>query len=240
MNGNQKTAGVLGGMGPEATVDLLARVVKLTDATDDQDHVRCLVDQNPRVPSRIKYLLEGGYVSPGPCLAEMARNLERIGADFLCIPCNTAHHWHGEVAAAVDIPVLNIASLASRQTAALLSPAATGRKRVGILASPAVRLTGVYDAPCAEFDLLPVYADDDYEQRLLALIKAIKAGDDGPRATAEFAEIVRHFEEKGADALIVACTELSMLDCRTDLPVIDAADALAREIVTLAGAKLKN
>ena len=85
-------AGILGGMGPEATVDLMHRIIAHTDARDDIDHVRCIVDNNPKVPSRIKALLEGGGESPAPCMADMGRRLEAWGADFLCIACNTAHN----------------------------------------------------------------------------------------------------------------------------------------------------
>lgn len=235
----KKVAGILGGMGPEATVDLMARIVKFTDAQDDIDHVHCLVDQNPHVPSRIKYLLENGEVSPGPCLAEMARKLEKIGADFLCIPCNTAHNWYAEVCAAVDLPVLNMVSLASGNAASQLNFDKSGKKRVGILASPAVRMTGLYEAPLRDNGLVPLYADEEYEKKLLSIIRAIKSGDSGSAIQERFSEVIRHFEKKGADALIIACTELGVLKADTQLCAIDAADALAREIVIRSGAKLK-
>ena len=146
----EKTAGILGGMGPEATVDLMRRIIAHTDARDDADHVRCIVDNNPKVPSRIKALLEGGGVSPGPCLADMARRLEAWGADFLCMACNTAHNYYGEVRAAVGIPVLNMVELTARAASELAPGGAAG-----ILASPAVRLTGLYEGPCAALGLTP-------------------------------------------------------------------------------------
>lgn len=230
------TVGILGGMGPEATVDLMQRIISHTSAADDIDHVRCLVDQNPKVPSRIKYLLEGGSVSPGPCLADMARGLEANGADFLCIACNTAHNWHGEVAAAVGIPVLNIIEIASAAAAQKLG----GRPgKVGILASPAVRLTGLYKNPLARLGLEPLYAGEDDEKRLLGVIRSIKAGDTGEDVRSAFAGIVRHLEERGADALIIACTELGVIGAVTKLPLVDAADALAAAIVEKAGGSLK-
>ena len=86
----RKVAGILGGMGPEATIDLMKRVFRATPAQDDRDHVHLLVDNNPQVPSRIQALLEKTGESPGPCLCDMARKLESWGADFLAMPCNTA------------------------------------------------------------------------------------------------------------------------------------------------------
>ena len=106
-----KTVGILGGMGPEATVDLMQRVIDATPAIDDVDHIRMLVDNNPKVPSRIKALIDVTGKSPAPCMIDMARGLEKQGADFLVIPCNTAHHYYSDVAAAVDIPVINLIEL---------------------------------------------------------------------------------------------------------------------------------
>ncbi|MFW6037888.1 MAG: aspartate/glutamate racemase family protein, partial [Desulfonatronovibrio sp.] len=108
----EKIAGILGGMGPEATVDLMNRVIKATPAKDDEDHIRMVVDNNPKVPSRIKALIQGDGSSPGPCLREMARKLESWGVDFLAMPCNTAHFYHQEIQEAVSIPVLDMISLA--------------------------------------------------------------------------------------------------------------------------------
>lgn len=233
-----KTAGIIGGMGPEATIDLMRRIVAHTKAGDDADHVHCLVDQNPKIPSRIKVLLEGGDVSPGPCMAGMAKRLEEGGADFLCIPCNTAHNWYGEVAASVQVPVLNIIEIASEAASEKLGGLQSVRSKVGILASPAVRLTHLYEEPCSKNGLVPLYADKDMENQLLEIIKRVKAGDAGAKTQEMYAEVVRHMEKRGAQALIVACTELGILDINTSLPVVDAADALAVAIVREAGAEL--
>ncbi len=111
MENNEKVAGIIGGMGPEATVDLLQRVIKRTPVLDDKDHIRCIVDNDPKIPSRIKAIIEGKGEDPGPYLAKMARQLESWGADFLAIPCNTAHFYYESIANAVNIPVLNLIQL---------------------------------------------------------------------------------------------------------------------------------
>ena len=95
-------------MGPEATVDLMQRIIRLTPALDDADHIRCIVDNNPKVPSRIKAIIEGNGEDPGPCMADMGRRLESWGADFLVIACNTAHYYYDAVQEAVNIPVINL------------------------------------------------------------------------------------------------------------------------------------
>lgn len=223
-------AGILGGMGPEATVDLLHRIIAHTDARDDVDHVRCIVDNNPKVPSRIKALLEGGGESPAPCMADMGRRLEAWGADFLCIACNTAHNYHAAVQEAVRIPVLDMIGLTA-QAVAERHPRA---RRVGLLASPAVRLTRLYEKPCACRGLEVVYPAPMEEPRLLGVIKDIKAGRTDEVVRAAFAGVTDHLAARGADVLVVACTELGIICGDNDVPVVDAADVLAETVVETA------
>ena len=106
-NESSLLVGVLGGMGPEATVDFMSKLISFTPGDDDQDHIRLLVDQNPTVPNRQDALLRGG-ISPGPVLADMARGLEAGGCAFLVMPCNTAHAFQDDIKAAVDIPFVSI------------------------------------------------------------------------------------------------------------------------------------
>lgn len=229
---SKKICGILGGMGPEATVDLMARIVRFTDANEDGDHVHCIVDQNPQVPSRIKAILEGGP-SPGPVLAKMAKNLQEAGADFVCMPCNTAHHWLLEATGDIKIPFLDMPSLATAQIAG------KGSKKCGILGTTATREKKVYDPHCAKYGLEICYPDDEDQAELLKIINEVKGGNYSGREA--FAKIASNMIEKGADSLIIACTELGILGLPDDLAanVVDAPDALAKEIIIQAGAKLK-
>ena len=106
----EKIVGVIGGMGPEATVDFMARVLAFTDGSEDQDHARMLVDNNPKVPSRQLALLDDGE-NPGPVMADMARGLETAGAEFIVMPCNTAHAYAAAIRDAVSIPLVSIVDL---------------------------------------------------------------------------------------------------------------------------------
>ncbi len=209
--------GVIGGMGPEATVALMQRVIALVPARDDVDHVPLIVDQNPQVPSRIAWLIEGRGENPGPELVRMAKGLEAAGAEAIAMPCNTAHHWAGEIAGAVGVPFLDMveATLARVQG------------RVGVLASPAVRIAGVY---AARREGVVHHAD---EAALLALIRAVKRDGATGAAKAEFARLCAGL---GTDRVIVACTEFSLLaDAAPEgVEVIDSLDVLARGIVEFA------
>ena len=228
-DGRRKTVGILGGMGPEATVDLMRRVIAGTPAHDDADHIRMLVDSNPRVPSRIEALVEGTGESPVPCLVEMARGLERQGADFLVIPCNTAHHYHTEIAAAVGVPVLNMIEMTARGAGA----ACPDLTRVGLLASSALLRIRLYEPWFERLGVGVLYPKSGVQRALMELIRAVKAG---RHTTAQVAACDRAAEDlkaQGAQCLVVACTELSVIAERlnTDLPVCDAADVLARAVI---------
>jgi aspartate racemase len=115
MSGPMKPVGVLGGMGPEATILLMQKVLDRVDARDDADHVPLIVHQNPQVPSRIAALIDGTGEDPGPVLAGMARGLAAAGARALAMPCNTAHAYADQVREATDLPFLDMVAATARE-----------------------------------------------------------------------------------------------------------------------------
>ena len=129
--------GILGGMGPEATVLLMQKLIAAVPARDDADHIPLIVDHNPQVPSRIAHLIEGTGEDPGPVLAAMARRLEAAGAEALAMPCNTAHHYAGEIGR-------RWTCRSSTWSRCRVAPGGRwrGAGAIGILASPAVRRIG--------------------------------------------------------------------------------------------------
>lgn len=229
MTKKEKIVGILGGMGPEATVDLMDRIIRNTRALDDADHIRCIVDNNPKVPSRIKALVEGGGENPGPAMADMALRLEAYGADFLCIACNTAHNYFSHVRDAVKIPVLNLIEL----TAAAALKAGAPSREVGILASPAVRTTRLYADVLEKAGARAVYPNEEDEAALFGLIRAIKAGRTGGEERRELARVAAGLKAGGVGVIVVACTEIGVIMSGLDfgLPVVDAAEVLAAAVV---------
>lgn len=228
----EKTVGVIGGMGPEATAEFFRKLVAATPAKDDADHIHVLIDNNPKVPSRIKALIEKTGEDPAPVLSAMAQGLERAGADFLVIPCNTAHHYLLEIARAVSIPVLDMVALSAAKLAVL----APRPKKIGMLASPAVRLVGLYDRRLREKDFDAIFPDARDEERVLRIIRAVKANRMDVALRADYAAVIEALAQRGADALLVACTELSVLGLPEDtpLPAIDALDVLVEAAVQTA------
>ncbi|WP_217697994.1 aspartate/glutamate racemase family protein [Thioalkalivibrio denitrificans] len=224
-----RIAGILGGMGPEATVDLMSRVIRATPARDDADHVRMVVDNNPQVPSRIRALLDGDGESAGPCLQDMARRLEAWGADFLAMPCNTAHYYYPEIRRAVSIPVLNMLDL-SAETIAREHP---DIRTVGLLASSAILRLGLYEEALARQGLEAVSPRPDVQDALMAAIRRIKTGRYGNEVDAALNAAAAQLADAGAGVLLIACTELSVVADRlnTPCPVVDSAQVLAEAVV---------
>jgi len=224
-----KPVGILGGMGPGATVDFMARVIALTEASDDADHVPLIVDQNPAVPSRIAHLIERTGPDPTPVLEAMARRLVAQGCVALAMPCNTAHAYKAAIAAAADpVPFLDMVALAAE---------AAGPGAVGILCSPATRLAGVFDGPLAAVGARAVYLADDAP--LLALIRAVKKDGVTPEAREGLRRASDQLLAEGAVTQLIACTEFSMLGLAApDRRLIDTADVLARAVIRAAGGRL--
>ncbi|UUM32655.1 aspartate/glutamate racemase family protein [Vibrio japonicus] len=224
---NHLTPGVIGGMGPEATIDLMYRVFEQTPATDDSGHIRLLVDNNPKVPSRIKAIIEGTGESPAPCMVKMAQGLVNQGADFLVIPCNTAHYYYQEVASSVNVPVINLLDITAETMRAL------GYEKVGLLGSTALQITDIYGPVFNKHGLIPVYPDQHHQDDLMALIKAIKAKSFTTADLKTLNELQHHMMSKGVDCLALVCTELSVIKDKIecDVAVFDAVDILSKEII---------
>lgn len=218
-----KPVGILGGMGPQATILLMQKVLAGVPARDDGDHVPLIVHQNPQVPSRIAALIEGTGIDPAPVLAGMARDLQVAGAAALAMPCNTAHHYAGAVAAATRLPFLDMLELTATHLAG------QGAARVGMLASPAVRLTGVFEPAFAKNGLRAVYPDDDAP--VLALIRDVKAGRVADSNL--LAQQAVALTDQGCDHVLIACTELSLLvsDLPEGLAWTDSLDCLTTAII---------
>jgi aspartate racemase len=229
MSKSSLTIGVLGGMGPAATIDLLRRIISLTPASNDVDHIRTLVDNNPQVPSRINYLIKQKGDNPAPVLVSMAESLESMGADFLVMPCNTAHLYAEEIESAVRIRLLSMVDLTVEHVANQVQA-----NKVGLLASTAVHQTKLYEKIFSDKGVATIVPDNALQSQLMNLIISVKAGD--LRESNLLQRIVETMLEEQAECVVIACTELSALVDSLDVPVpvIDASQCLAEAAVQLA------
>jgi len=229
----EKVVGIIGGMGPEATVDFMNRIIKATSARDDADHIRMLVDNNPKIPSRIKAILEKSGESPIPCLQDMARRLESWGVDFLAMPCNTAHYYLPDIQAAVSIPVLDMIDLAVR-TVVDQNP---DIRSVGLLASTAVVRLGLYAEHFGRRNITLATPADEAQAGIMQAIRKIKTSRYGGEVAQAIQAGADDLLARGAEALLVACTEISIVaeQLRSPGMVYDSAQILAEQVVRESG-----
>lgn len=222
----RRVVGILGGMGPEATILLQQRLLGTVQAQDDADHLPLLIDMNPQVPSRIAHLIDGTGADPSPVLADMARGLERSGATALAMPCNTAHHYAGQIEQAISIPFLHMVDLSIEQAARALPDGGC----LGILASPAMRKAGVFDASLERAGLSALWPKN--EDQMLNTIRQIKADGAIPATHETLSAAAADLTGHGAQLLLVACSEFSLLTrtLSSEVPVLDTVDVLANAI----------
>lgn len=226
------TLGVIGGMGPAATVDFMRRIVEATPARRDQDHLHVIVDSDPSVPDRTAAILREGP-DPSPWLATMARRLELAGADMLVMPCNSAHGFAGAILSAVDIPLLDWPAVVADRAIA------QGATKIGLLATDGTLASGIYRSAFATPGCAVIEPSAEAQKGVMSIITAIKAGaQKNSEARQQVRRVSTSLVRQGADLLLLACTELSVLAAAGDLingiAVVDASDVVARHVVELA------
>jgi aspartate racemase len=198
----RKTVGVLGGMGPAATVEFFRRLVAATPAESDQQHLHILIDNDPSVPNRTEAILGGGR-SPEATLIAMAKRLERAGANLLVMPCNTAHHYVEAIRAEVTVPVLDMVVETARRVEV---------RRVGLLATTGTIRAGLFRRACVARGTEVIVPGDEGQRIVMTAIGSLKAGMAPEPSTSRIVEVVGRLRDQGAQAVIAGCTELSLLD----------------------------
>jgi aspartate racemase len=226
-----KTVGVIGGMGPDATVDFMAKVIAMTNSGRDQDHIHMLVDQDPTVPNR-QEAIHSGADNVSPHLAQMARRLEAGGADFLVMVCNTAHVFVDDLIASTKIPFISIIG----ESVSEIDRVCKGAAKVGVMATDGCLDTDIYQDAIATSGRTPLVPNADNLANLMSLIKAIKAGDQSDDVRQGMELVARALVDDGAEVIIAGCTEIPIVFDGTDfaVPVVASTNVLARRTVEFA------
>lgn len=232
---SKKAIGIIGGMGPMATLDLFRKVLDSTDAHSDAEHIRLYMDCHTGVPDRTKAILSGGE-SPVPYIVESAKKLTAIGAELLLIPCNTSHYFYDEIAAASSVPVLHMI----RETAAALKR--EGVACVGLLATDGTVQAGVYQQELEQAGIRTVCPDAEGQREVMRLIyDGVKAGADH-FDTALLEQELQRMREAGAQRIVLGCTELPIAFANYHIvatDTVDPTDILAKAAVAAAGYPVK-
>ncbi|MEO5734011.1 MAG: amino acid racemase [Rubrivivax sp.] len=218
--------GILGGMGPLATVDFLDKLVRATPAGCDQAHIPLLVRFCPEVPDRVGALLHG-TPSPAPALVAAALSLQGCGVQALAMACNTAYAWYDDLAAALSIPVLHIVD----STLQRVHDLRLDDVGVGLLATSGALHAGIYRRRAA--GAAWIEPSPQVQEACVATgIRAVKAGQHG-LARQLIIEAARHLVDRGAGVLVMGCTEVPLALASVDVgvPLVDSSDALAQACV---------
>lgn len=229
-----KSFGIVGGLGPMATAYLLELIVDMTDAKTDQEHVDAIVFNRPSVPDRTAYILDPTKPSPVPPMADMAQKLEALGVCAIGTPCVTAHSFHQALQSSVHVPFINMV----QETAAYLKNA--GCKKAGIMATIGTVHTGLFQTALSAAGVPYALPDSAMQAYVMSLIyDCVKAG--LPADMEKFRAVSDALRGAGCDAVILGCTELSIIKRDNDIGggYLDALEVLARTAVLTCGKKLK-
>jgi len=226
-----RTIGILGGMGSAATVDLFDRIVRATPARKDQEHLPVLIVNDPLIPDRTQAILHGGP-DPLPRMQAGIKKLVAMGADFVAIPCNTAHYFLPRLAPAAPIRLLDMI----RETVQAVVASLPGVERVGVMATSGMLAVGLYQQALVKAGLIPVEPPADDIERMMDAIygaEGIKSAGVTAYAVETLGTVGGELLARGAQALILGCTEIPLALQEGDLPapLVASSQALAEAAV---------
>lgn len=238
--------GLIGGLGPAATVDLYDKIVKATPAKNDQEHFKVVIEQNPQIDDRTACLLNGG---PDPTIAmyNCAKRLERDGCDYIIIPCNTAHAFLPRMLRHLNVPFIDMQQTMLDEIKAKFGDNA----RVGLMATSGTIATGIYSKKAEKMGMKMYTPDEDHQQSVMKAIYGPKGAKAGYTTGECYDDLYRGAEylvkTYDCNVLILGCTELPLIFHETDdfevagkkVAIVDPTATLARKCVQIAQATIK-
>lgn len=230
----KKILGVLGGLGPMSSAYFYEMVTDLTYAEKDQDHLDIVISSRATTPDRTDFILGNSEADPLPVMRDEAQKLVNYGAGVLALTCNTAHYFYEALQESVPVPLLNIAALAVGEIAS------RGIKKVGLLATTGTVNFGIYQQACIEQDIECIVPDEKGQKKVMSVIyDQVKCGK--PVDMDMFNSVAYSLVARGAEIIILGCTELSVIKRTEKLTrgFIDPLEILAKTAITACGGKLK-
>lgn len=222
----RKRLGVIGGLGPMATAYFMELLTKMSDAKTDQEHMEVLIYSRPSIPDRTKYILGGSDESPLPVMISAGEKLREAGANLLAVPCVTAHYFHGALERELGLPVIDGLS----ETASYL-----GREKkdcVGILATDGTIQSGLLQNVLGNCGIQSVVPGEESQKKVTSMVyDEIKAGKQADMK--KFEQVSEELFGRGAQVVLLACTELSLIKKENALPAgyLDILEVIARAAV---------
>jgi aspartate racemase len=235
----KKTIGILGGMGPEATAYFFTLIIKSTKAEKDQEHIPVVIYSHPEVPPRTD-AVQGEGPSPLPYLLEGVRVLKEAGADFIAMPCVTAHHFYNKILAEVRVPFLNLVD----ETVLYALRKAPEMKKVGLIASTGTLKSRLFHEAFGKEGVEIAEPTDEEQAQVMEAIfgkEGVKAGYTSGKSQEIIQSTAQALIRRGAEAVIAGCTEVPLVlkEGDVDVPLIEPLQILAEVSVQMAGYELK-
>jgi len=231
----EKVIGILGGMGPEATLNCYSRIITSTPAKTDQEHLRVIIDSNPKVPDRTAAIIDEGE-SPVPLLVAGCRSLQQAGADFIIIPCVSAHFFLDEIQHQIELPILSIFDVVA-ETLASDHPQI---KTVGLMGTTGTINGGLFQKRLSTEGIETIVPDETHQSKVMEAIYDIKNSQpvrSRAQITSDLVAAADSLISNGARGIIAGCTEipLALKQEHLSVPYFDALTILARAAIFKAG-----
>jgi len=237
----KKTIGILGGMGPEATIRIQEMILNYTMANLDQDHIQTLVYNNPKIPDRTGSILGYGP-SALPYIIEGAKSLQNSGADFIIMPCITAYFYYNEIIKHISIPVIHI--LEETLNYYNYSPFLSSKKKIVLFATSGTIKSFFFQEYFKQNGVSLIIPDDPLQEKVMNAIygiKGIKAGYKKQPRMILLNVIKKMIREFKPEIIIAGCTELSLVfkSHELNIPILDPMQILAKSSIVKAGYTVK-
>jgi len=231
-----KTVGIIGGMGPEATLQLYKKIIRLTAVAEEKDHIHVIIDSNPKTPDRTSYLTGRG-ISPLNDLLSSLRRLEQIGAEVFAMPCNTAHAFYSSLQSETKYPFINMID-GTVKYALTSRPKST---RFGLLATKGTYRIRLYEKYFNQYNKSLFIPDESIQNKLMTCIYEKKSQPQNMNCLKTLPVLVEDLRQFPVDTWILGCTELPLIlpDYLNNIDFIDSLDVLAHLTILTAGYVVK-
>lgn len=233
-----KTLGVLGGMGPKATSVFFDKVIQNTEANRDQDHIDMIILNHASLPDRTMSILDHQEESFLKAIGKDIKLLEASGVANIALTCNTAHYFYEQMQALTDVHIINMVD----ETIKAIYLKYGADSKVGILATNGTRRSGIYKHSCHKYNLDPYFPEPEVQDRVMDIIYNDVKGDLEVGSNNKLEDIIKNLIfEQNCKCVILACTELSCIKLSDDVAKysIDAMDVLVEKSILLSGKKVK-
>ncbi|MFX1533947.1 MAG: aspartate/glutamate racemase family protein [Promethearchaeota archaeon] len=231
-----KTIGILGGMGPEATLYLFHLIIKNTPAERDQDHIPVVIYSNPKIPDRTESILQGNHERIIEELQSSAKLLENAGVDFIVIPCNTVHYYLDEIQRGINIPILDMIEITTQYL--MQQEDEKNNSKTGLLATTGTIISGIYQKRFQSRDLELITPNKQVQKEVMEIIYGIKKYGPTDSYRKRIIDIINHLRSREkVNWIILGCTELPLLFQTNDIQnslfniLIDPMVILSKHVV---------